>query len=81
MSKHYIGLDLRSGNVNICIYRGAIKNLKFRYITLLDLYKLPDLDKRADSCAVSVYVLPSLAIDALSHANFLITLSLYYIIL
>jgi len=54
-----IGVDLRSGNVNICTYRSAVKNLNFGSITLLDLYKLPDLDKRADSGAVSVYIYPA----------------------
>ena len=37
----------------------CIKNLKFSSITLLDLYKLPNLDKRADSYAVSVYIYPA----------------------
>jgi len=50
---------LRSGNVNICIYRSAVKNLKFGSITPSDLYKLPDLDKRAVSGAVSVYIYPA----------------------
>ena len=62
ISKHYIRLirvNLRSGNVNIYIYRGAIKNLKFGSMTLLDLYKLPNLDKHADSGAVSVYIYPA----------------------
>ena len=51
-----IKVDLRLGNVNIYIYRDSIKNINFSSITLLDLYKLPDLDKRADSCVVSVYI-------------------------
>jgi len=62
ISKYYIRLikvDLRSGNVNICIYRSAIKNLKFGSITPLYLYKLPNLDKRAVSGAVSVYIYPA----------------------
>ena len=59
ISKYYtrlIRVDLRLGNVNIYICRSAIKNLKFGSITLLDLYKLPNLDKRAISGAVSVYI-------------------------
>jgi len=62
MFKYYIrliGVDLRLGNINIYTYRSAIKNLKFGSITLLNLYKLPDLDKRADSGAVSVYMYPA----------------------
>jgi hypothetical protein len=43
---------------SICAYRGAIRNIKFSSMTLLDLYKLPDLDKRAGSCAVSVCIYP-----------------------
>jgi len=54
-----IGVDLRSGNINIYTYRSAVKNLKFGSMTLLDLYKLPNLDKRADSGAVSVYMYPA----------------------
>ena len=59
ISEYYtrlIKVDLRSGNINICIYRSAVKNLKINSMTPLDLYKLPDLDKRAVSGAVSVYV-------------------------
>ena len=62
MSEHYmrlIGVDLKLGNINICIYKGAVKNLKFGSMTLLDLYKLPNLDKHADSSAVSVYIYPA----------------------
>ena len=62
MSEHYIRLirvDLRLGNVNIYIYKGAVKNLKFGSMTLLHLYKLPDLDKRANSGVVSVYIYPA----------------------
>jgi hypothetical protein len=62
ISKYYIRLikvDLRSGNINIYIYRSAIKNLKSSSITPLDLYKLPDLDKRAISGIVSVYIYPA----------------------
>ena len=62
MSEYYIrliGVDLRSGNVNIYIYKGAVKNLKFGSMTLLNLYKLPNLDKRANSGAVSVYIYPA----------------------
>ena len=62
MSKYYIrliGVDLKSGNVNIYTYRSAVKNLNFGSMTLLHLYKLPDLDKRADSGAVSVYIYPA----------------------
>jgi len=61
MSECYIWLikvDLKLGNVSICAYKGAIKNIKFSSMTLLDLYKLPDLDKRAGSCTVSVCIYP-----------------------
>ena len=60
--KYYIRLievDLRLGNINICIYRSAVKNLKFGSMTPSDLYKLPNLDKRAVSGAVSVYIYPA----------------------
>ena len=62
ISKYYtrlIKVDLRSGNVNIYTYRSAVKNIKFGSMTPSDLYKLPDLDKRADSGAVSVYIYPA----------------------
>ena len=62
ISKYYtrlIKVDLRSGNINIYIYRSAVKNLKFGSITPLDLYKLPNLDKRAVSGVVSVYIYPA----------------------
>jgi len=47
------------GNVNIYTYRSAIKNQKFDSITPLNLYKLPDLDKRAINGVVSVYIYPA----------------------
>ena len=45
---------VKSDNVDIYICRSTVKNLKFKFMTLLDLYKLPDWNKRAVSFAVSV---------------------------
>ena len=53
-------------------------------MTLLDLYKLPDLDKRADSGAVSVYIYLASGqraiqlVQSVSEARWTLTVSQYF---